>query len=75
MAKFLIFSLFVAMAIFSIVAASPVNGDLEVEDDHLPQPRVICDLIGVGDRGCAARCILQGKRGGWCEKGVCHCRN
>ncbi|XP_015117556.1 sapecin [Diachasma alloeum] len=75
MAKFISFSLIVAVAVFFIVASTPAHADADPVVDHVRQTRVICDLLGLGDSGCSARCIVQGKRGGWCEKGVCNCRN
>ncbi|XP_011310402.1 defensin-1 [Fopius arisanus] len=73
MAKYFSLSLLLAMAMFLVIASATATADPVV--DHVRQPRVICDLLGLGDGGCAARCIVQGKRGGWCEKGVCNCRN
>ncbi|XP_068084238.1 sapecin-C [Anabrus simplex] len=49
-----------------------------LEEGVVRQRRATCDLLsglGVADSACAARCILMGKRGGYCEKGTCHCRN
>uniref|UniRef100_A0A1I8NJB1 Invertebrate defensins family profile domain-containing protein n=1 Tax=Musca domestica TaxID=7370 RepID=A0A1I8NJB1_MUSDO len=40
-------------------------------------PVVSCDLLsglGVNHSVCAAHCLLLGKSGGYCDRGICRCR-
>ncbi|XP_047109482.1 defensin-like [Schistocerca piceifrons] len=76
MRSFITFVLLALVAIAAVTSAAPVTGEDGHGDRHV---RATCDLLsafGVGDSACAARCIAMGKgfRGGYCDKGVCHCR-
>ncbi|XP_049855370.1 defensin-like [Schistocerca gregaria] len=76
MRSFITFVLLALVAIPAITSAAPVAGEDGHGDRHV---RATCDLLsafGVGDSACAARCIgtRKGFRGGYCDKGVCHCR-
>ncbi|XP_026327911.1 defensin-like [Hyposmocoma kahamanoa] len=79
MAKVVIIAFFIAVAV--AVIANPVEEQSDyhtAEFEHqLRLPRATCDLLsyfGVADTACAAHCIVMRYRGGWCQKGVCHCR-
>ena len=45
--------------------------------ETLPEKRLLCDVLSFlpgNESVCAIRCIAMGYRGGYCEKGVCVCR-
>ncbi|KAH0548812.1 sapecin-C-like isoform X1 [Cotesia glomerata] len=78
MAKFLVFLLLIATAV--AVFSAPVEEEqIQQElEEHLRLARATCDLLsgfGVGDSACAVHCLAMKFKGGWCDKGVCHCRH
>ncbi|XP_057331391.1 defensin-C [Microplitis mediator] len=85
MAKLLILVLLVAFA--AAVLSAPTEDDYslhpeeygsQVESGSVRIPRATCDLLsgfGVADSACALHCLAKKFKGGWCEKGVCHCRH
>lgn len=47
------------------------------ESGNVRLSRATCDLLsglGGNDSLCALHCLAKKFKGGWCEKGVCHCR-
>ncbi|XP_026327908.1 defensin-like [Hyposmocoma kahamanoa] len=79
MAKVIIIAFIVAVVV--AVMANPVDEQSDYQvvefEHHLRLPRATCDLLsafGAADSACAAHCLVTGYRGGWCDKGVCHCR-
>ncbi|KAJ3650350.1 hypothetical protein Zmor_022044 [Zophobas morio] len=61
-----------AIALFE-VNSLPLDDEMAPVGDE-PHGRVTCDVIG-SETLCAIRCIAMGHKGGYCEKGVCHCRD
>ncbi|KAI5638589.1 arthropod defensin domain-containing protein [Phthorimaea operculella] len=77
MSKALIFAFVVIMAVAALSAPMEEPESHQELEALVRLPRATCDLLsgfGVGDSACALHCIGHGRRGGYCEKGTCHCR-
>ncbi|KAF2880831.1 hypothetical protein ILUMI_25345 [Ignelater luminosus] len=79
--KIVIFALVASFCVFIASAIPVVKEDEFSQEPGLRQKRVSCDLLSASVKGvklnhsaCAAHCLVQRYKGGYCQNGVCHCR-
>ncbi|XP_022909131.1 defensin-A-like [Onthophagus taurus] len=81
MAKYLAIALIVALCL-NMVLTNPLPEPEEQQGEIVRQKRVTCDLlsfeaggVALNHSACAAHCLSLGRKGGYCNNGVCVCRN